>query len=762
MKLLQFKVQSNFSHRFLRLEEEGSERHWKEWWRARSSLERRLIAVLLSWICCTSLVIIIAALINIFDNKPLIFDEEICLTPTCVSTAAAILTSIDYSADPCDDFYQYACGGWLNNNPVPDGKPTWGTFDKLWQDNQLVMKAILEESYNASDVSTGDAEQKAKIYYHSCLDLNEKIEKLGAKPLLDLINEFGGWNITGNFTVSSWNLQPVLEKLHNKYSMGGLFTWTVSEDDRNSSVYVIQIDQGGLTLPTRDHYINKTGSDPIIAAYLEYMTKVGTLLGGSEPEVKEQMKDIIAFETQLAQITMPSSERRDEEKLYHSMAIGELEFIAPFISWPDYFSHAFSFVNKSISVNQSVVVYAPNYLRDLTRLVSDYMATDGGKAQLQNYLMWQVVKSFISTLPKSFRDAGKILRKALLGTDYTEEVWRYCVGDTNSILGFAVGSLFVRKTFHEESKQIAEEMIRSVRDAFIGNFPSLTWMDEKTRDAAKEKAIAITSMIGFPDFILNKDKLDEYYKDLHVIESEYFKNTLRSNQFSQRQNLKNLGEPVNKTEWGMPPATVNAYYTPNKNQIVFPAGILQKPFFDVTAPPSLNFGGMGVVVGHELTHAFDDQGREFDKNGDMKPWWNNETITKFQQRADCIADQYSSYSVNDEMVSGKQTIGENIADNGGLKAAFHAYQRWVKRMDIQERKLPGLNFTAPQLFFLSFAQVWCSSSTKQASHLQILEDPHSPSQIRVRGSLSNLPEFSETFNCKKGSTMNPPEKCEVW
>ncbi|KAK2703842.1 hypothetical protein QYM36_017782, partial [Artemia franciscana] len=325
-------------------------------------------------------------------------------------------------------------------------------------------------------------------------------------------------------------------------------------------------------------------------------------------------------------------------------------------------------------------------------------------SQLQNYLMWQVVKSFISTLPKSFRDAGKILRKALLGTDYTEEVWRYCVGDTNSILGFAVGSLFVRKTFHEESKQIAEEMIRSVRDAFIGNFPSLTWMDEKTRDAAKEKAIAITSMIGFPDFILNKDKLDEYYKDLHVIESEYFKNTLRSNQFSQRQNLKNLGEPVNKTEWGMPPATVNAYYTPNKNQIVFPAGILQKPFFDVTAPPSLNFGGMGVVVGHELTHAFDDQGREFDKNGDMKPWWNNETITKFQQRADCIADQYSSYSVNDEMVSGKQTIGENIADNGGLKAAFHAYQRWVKRMDIQERKLPGLNFTAPQLFFLSFAQ----------------------------------------------------------
>ncbi|RWS12030.1 endothelin-converting enzyme 2-like protein [Dinothrombium tinctorium] len=351
--------------------------------------------------------------------------------------------------------------------------------------------------------------------------------------------------------------------------------------------------------------------------------------------------------------------------------------------------------------------------------------------------------------------------KSIWGSEGSESPWRYCVSDTNNVMGFALGAMFVQNVFHGDSKPMAELMIAEIKSAFIENLPNLKWMDAETRKLAKEKADAITDMIGFPDFILNPEKLDEKYEGLNFAEDEYFENNVKFNMFSLKKNIKKIGKPANRSEWEMTPPTVNAYYTPTKNQIVFPAGILQAPFYDVNYPKSLNFGAMGVVMGHELTHAFDDQGREYDKSGNLHHWWKNSTIKNFEERIKCFIDQYNAYEVNGDHINGKQTLGENIADNGGLKAAFHAFEGWMKTHPV-ELPLPGLNLTNRQLFFIGFAQVWCSVTTPEALKLQILNDPHSPAQFRVIGTVSNSYEFAKEFNCKPGSPMNPVKKCEVW
>jgi len=686
-------------------------------------------------------------------------EDPYCLTETCIRTAASLISSIDRGVNPCDDFYQFACGNWVKANPIPDGKSMWGTFIKLDQQNQLIVKTSLEKPF---DDLKSKAEKKAKLYYMSCMDVNETIEELGAKPMLDLLKEVGGWNISGEFNISTWNLQRTLHILQNHYNMGGLFSWAVQEDDRNSSLHIIQVDQGGLTLPTRDTYLNTTANEKILHAYLDYMTEIGVLLGGADRNsTRDQMKAVIQFETRLAEITIPPDERRDEEKMYNLMAIAELQDLAPFMSWIDYFIDALRNVRKKVTDKEKIVVYAPKYLSNLTVVMNDYMATTEGNITINNYLVWQTVRTLTSCLSRPFRDAYKGLRKALVGTEGGEEPWRYCVTDTNNVLGFAVGAMYVREVFQGKSKAMAQEMIDEVKTAFKENLKDLEWMDEETRRLAEEKADAITDMIGFPDYILDPKQLDEKYRDLDVNEDKYFMNNLYANQYTLKQNLMKLGRPVNKTRWNMTPPTVNAYYTPTRNQIAFPAGILQAPFFDVNHQRALNFGAMGVVMGHELTHAFDDQGREYDKFGNMHQWWNNKTIEKFKKQADCVVQQYSKYEANGKHINGKQTLGENIADNGGLKAAFRAYLDWASR-NPEEPPLPALNMTHQQLFFLSFAQVWCSASTEEATNLQVEKDAHATPKFRVVGSLSNFPEFARVYQCTEGSTMNPKEKCEVW
>ncbi|KAI5636454.1 peptidase family m13 domain-containing protein [Phthorimaea operculella] len=728
---------------------------------------------------------------------------DVCLSSSCIYTASEVIRALDETQNPCDDFYEFACGGWIRNNPIPEGKSSWGIFSKIELQNQQIIRYALEK-VNASDPNS--AESKARIYYDACIDANETIEKLGEKPLLKVIKDLGGWHLLNSTTISSqlqtpkWSLQKLLQGVQNKYNLGGLFNWAVTEDDRNSSMHVIVLDQGGLNLPTRDNYLNKTAHKKVLDAYLDYMTRICTLLGADKAEAKAQMAKVITFETELANITKPSEDRRDEEGLYNLFTLKEWQNVAPFLNWTAFFNDAFQNVNRTITDNERVVVYAPDYFRNLTRVIKKYTRTDEDQKTITSYMMWQVSRSLSTYLSKNFRDATKILRKALFGSEGTEESWRYCVTDTNNAIGFAVGAMFVREVFHGEAKtqgeimidnirnafkrnlknldwmdeetrkaaeikadaitDMIEIMIDNIRNAFKRNLKNLDWMDEETRKAAEIKADAITDMIGFPDYILDKAELDRQYEDLIVKPNEYFENNINFNKYSLKNDLQKLDQPVNKTKWGMTPSTVNAYYTPTKNQIVFPAGILQLPFYDGDNPKTVNYGAMGVVMGHELTHAFDDQGREYDRFGNLNQWWNNATIDRFKKRAECIKKQYTGYQDEGQHLNGKQTLGENIADNGGLKASFHAYLDYSRNAEVNYT-LPGLKYNHRQLFFISFAQVWCSSMTRESAKMQIEKDDHTIAKYRVIGPISNLKEFSEEFHCPLGSKMNPKNKCEV-
>ncbi|XP_070206697.1 endothelin-converting enzyme homolog [Littorina saxatilis] len=734
---------------------------WLSWHR-RSTQERVLMVVLL---LMTVTLVVLASLLAFKDStiKDLQKHKEskasVCLTPECVTIASSLLTTMDRNINPCEDFYQYACGGWIQTNPIPSGHTRWGTFGTMWQENQLVMKNAIEQP--ESSFNSG-AERKARHYYFSCMDQNKTVEKLGAQPLLDLMRQFKVNLSEFQTPDEGWDFQEMLENVQS-YGFNSLFGAWVGEDDKNSSRNVLQVDEDGLGLPQRDYYINKTiDDDPILKAYLKYMVKINDLLAPDRhPNLTQHMKDVISFEMRLAEITTPAEERRDEEKIYHKMTVGDLQQRYPLINWLHFFNKLLSVAAVKVNQSEEVVVYAPEYLEKLCDILNTSLSTFEGRRTVNLYLEWHVVKSLISYLSKPFREAKNEFSEVLSGVSGKDEIWRYCITDTDSVLGFALGALFVKNAFHGESKEKAEKMIDEVKSAFKNNLPNLSWMDQKTRKAAIEKANAVVDMIGFPKYILNTTRLDQDYQLLQINESEYFLNNIRNLKFSLRKNFEKLRKSPKKNIWDMTPQTVNAYYTPTKNEIVFPAGILQAPFYDKKFPKSLNFGAMGVVMGHELTHGFDDQGREFDKNGNLHPWWNQDVIKRFQERAQCMEDQYSSYKLNDENVRGKQTLGENIADNGGLKSAYNAYMHWVKTHGA-EVPLPALNMTHRQIFFLGFAQVWCSSSVKEADHLQIVRDPHSPAKFRVIGTLSNSKEFAREWGCPKGSVMNPTKKCEVW
>lgn len=723
----------------------------RNFWQRRSKMEKILLASLIVLLLLV-LILFIVSVVRLHDT-----DEKYCSSPACVTAAANILNSMDLSANPCEDFYQYACGGWMKSNPLPEDKTSMSRFEKLLDDNNRILKYVLEDERFALK---SEAEAKARIFYHSCMN-KAKIEELGAKPMFDLLKKVGGWTISGDFNIKDWNFQKTLELLHNQYEATSFFSWVIMVDLRNSSQNCLAVDQPEMILSTRDLYINKTIDDKILSAYLSYMTKVGVLLGGEEYATRLQMQDIVEFEMKIAQILIPEEERIDHNTMYRKLTINQLQEMAPFINWRHYFNSAFKKVGREMYSSQPVVVMASDYIKKLSDLVTQYLSNAQGRVTVINYLAWTLVHSKVQKLSKSFREAGDVLRMVLMGSVEKEIRWKTCIAAVDNSIGFALSAMFVREAFHGDSKTMAQNMINGIKSAFKDNFPLLEWMDPETRKLTVDKVDSITDMIGFPEFIIYPDQLDEEYEELEFNETEYFQNHLNVLHFDRIKNMKKLDLPTNRTEWIMTPSTINAYYMPPSNQIVFPAGILQPPFYDVTFPKSVNFGSMGVFMGHELTHAFDDTGRLYDKYGNLHQWWKNSTIINFQKRAQCFVEQYSNYDVQGTKLNGLLTLGENIADNGGLKASFHAYQNWIAK-NHKELPLPALSLSNNQLFFIAFAQTWCSISTPEMELYAALTDNHSPGKYRVIGTLSNSLDFAREFKCPLKSTLNPEKKCEVW
>ncbi len=664
-------------------------------------------------------------------DKPAIAAER--LTPKQV--AESVRATMDTTVDPCQDFYLYACGGWLKTTQLPPDRPRWGRgFSEIDERNLAVLREILEEARKES----GPDAARARIgdFFGACMD-EAVVEKLGAAPMKPLLQEIGDVKDAGS-------LMAMAGKLH-ALGMGAVFQLVVAPDFKDPNIDIAHFFQGGLGLPDRDYYLKEDDqSKELRNAYEGHVARMLALLGESQEESAGHAGRILAFESELAKVSMPRDEARNLEKIYHKIDIAGLKSLTPGLPWERYL--AATGYPGIVHINAAV----PDFFKGVEKLAGETQPET-----LQAYLRWQLVHNAAPVLSKAFVDENFAFFGAMLsGQKEIEPRWKRCVNATDAALGEALGQAFVDRTFAGDSKDKALVMIRGIEAAFESGLPRLAWMDDPTRQRAAGKMKAISNKIGYPDQWRD-------YSSMIVVPGDYFGNTMAAQRFEFRRNAGKIGKAVDRKEWGMTPPTVNAYYNPLVNEMVFPAGIMQRPFFHRDFPAPMNFGGIGMVMGHELTHGFDDQGRKFDGSGQMTEWWEPAVVQKFEEQAQCVDDLYDSYEVQPGLhLNGKLTLGENIADLGGIKEAYSAYREWVKQHGEPPAAVEGLS--NDQLFFVGFAQTWCTLSSPEMERMMVTVDTHSASRFRVKGPLSNLPEFSQAFSCKEGTPMRPAKSCVVW
>ncbi|CAH1248351.1 MME [Branchiostoma lanceolatum] len=681
--------------------------------------------------------------------------DDVCMTPDCLRTAARLLEYMDPSIDPCDNFFEYSCGGWLKNTEIPPDAGRFGTFNQLRDDLTANMRDIIEDTTLEKGV---EVVEKARTLYRSCMD-EGLLDDMGSQPIDDLITHLNGWPvIDDSWTADNWDLLDTLTKLM-RYSNSLLMSMYVTADDKDSSVYILAFDQADLGLSSRQYFLNPDLSN-YRDGYLNYSIDIALLLrgDGDRATVVQQMTDMVDFETKLANITAPPAERRDPEALYHKMKLSNMSGYFEF-PWVEYVNNAAYSLEETITEEEDILNYAPDFFTKLGPLLAE---TDN--KTIANYIIWRMVQNRIGNLGSDFLKIREKFNRDIFGVEPSSR-WETCVSLVNGMMGTVVSRLYLPKFFQEESKEKAVEMIDNIRVAFNELLVENYWMDDATRAVAEEKAEAMKQFIAYDDYIVNNlTRLTEDYEMLHFEETKYFHNILHNLEVSNNETFKYLRKPVEKDEWISHPTIVNAFYSPSRNSITFPAGILQGPFYDGTYPRYLNYGGIGAVIGHEITHGFDDSGRQFDKEGNLNLWWDPAVAEEFKKAAQCVMDQYSMYQFEEAgglNLSGVITSGENIADNGGMKQTFRAYRSWVAANG-PEPTLPGLDLNQEQLLFLNYGQIWCSKYRFQSAVSQVLNGPHSPGRFRVIGTLSNTPGFSEAYKCPVGSKMNPVKKCAVW
>ena len=640
---------------------------------------------------------------------------------------------MDPAVQACQDFNLYASGGWIKANPIPADQSYWGSFTILEETNKANLHTVLEKVSKAQN-APGSDDQKVGDFYATCMD-EAAIEAAGITPLKAEL-------ATIDKIADRAALQAEIARLQ-MMGVNAVFNFGSDQDRKNASEVIAGAYQGGLGLPDRDYY-SKTDeeSKKLREQYLAHVTKMFTLMGDDAAKAAANAKTVMAVETKLAEASMTRVERRDPDKTYNRKTMTELAQLTPNFSWTAYLKQLGAPPVPAINVGQ------PKYFEAISAQLAATPIADW-----KTYLRWHLVHSAAPSLSKAFVDESfDFYEKTLQGTPENEVRWKRCVGATDNAIGFALGKAYVRDYFPPESKARADAMVKGLIAALRADLTTLPWMGEATRKAAIAKLDTFDPKIGYPSKWRD-------YSALTIDRGPYVLNLQRANEFDYKRDLKKIGQPVDKTDWDMSPPTVNAYYNPQKNEIVFPAGILQPPFFDAKADDAVNYGAMGAVIGHEMTHGFDDQGRKFDAQGNMREWWTPEDLKNYLERSKCVEDQYNSYESDGQHVNGKLVLGEATADLGGLAIAYRAYQATLAG---KPAPAPIDGLTADQRFFLAYAHVWAANIRPELSKLLMNTNPHPLSQFRAIGPPSTLPEFAKAFSCKAGEPMVRKDQCQIW
>ncbi|XP_058793348.1 neprilysin-2-like isoform X4 [Phymastichus coffea] len=755
------------------------------WWKKRTSLERRL-TIFATCAILVSTVLVIGILIMASTTKdyhttltmgliypvttpsttaipkeePSIIEKppvgDVCSSAECIHTASSILDNMDPTVKPCDDFYHFACGNFLKNTIIPDDQEEVDTFGIVSNKLQTQLRNIIEEE----NFNNTRSLRLAKILYETCM--NQKlIEEQGLNPLHKILKELGGWPVLmgdkWNDTDFDWKASIYKNRRYG-YSIDLFISFDIDVDQKNNTKRVVYLDQASLGLSQK--YLLQGLENEIVRAYYDYMVDLAVILGADGEESREQLKESLELEIKLANISVPSEKRRNVTDLYNPMTIRQLHEKYPSIPWLDYINNILS-PSALVDEDEVVIIYAPSYISNLERLLQQTP-----KRVQANYILWRVVVNSVGYLTDEIRKRQLAYYTVVSGRTERGSRWKECVKLIRKSFSKAIGAAYVKKYFDEESKKAAIEMIAGIRQEFKKILNMIDWMDDKTRKAALDKATSMEEHIAYPIELLDSKKVEELYKKLEISPNNYLQSRLNLTIYGDDYTFSQLKKPVNKSDWiahGRP-TWVNAFYSFNENSIQFPAGILQGVFFNNERPKYMNYGAIGFIVGHEITHGFDDEGRQFNKDGNLVDWWQAKTKQKYLEKAQCIIDQYSNYTAREVNMNlnGINTQGENIADNGGIKQAYYAYNEWERRNGPQEPRLPGLEFTPQQMFWISTANTWCCKYRPQSLKMDITTGEHSPNEFRVIGPLSNMPEFSKDFNCPVGSRMNPEKKCSVW